>query len=37
MVDFLAALKSQITRKLLVIWDSVAIHRNRIVRAWFEW
>jgi transposase len=35
-VEFLAALKRQIARKLLVIWDGAAIHRSRIVRAWLE-
>ena len=35
-VEFLAALKRQISRKLLVIWDGAAIHRSRILRAWLE-
>ncbi len=30
-VEFLGALKRQIARKLLVIWDGAAIHRSRIV------
>ncbi len=35
-VEFLGALKRQIARKLLVIWDGAAIHRSRIVRTWLE-
>lgn len=35
-VELLAALKRQIGRKLLVIWDGAAIHRSRIGRSWLE-
>jgi transposase len=35
-IEFLGALKRQIRHKLLVIWDGVATHRSRLVRAWLE-
>ena len=35
-IEFLGALKRQIKRPLLVIWDGVATHRSRKVTAWLE-
>jgi len=35
-IEFLGALKRQIHHKLLVIWDGVATHRSRLVRALLE-
>ena len=31
-VDFLKALRRQIRRKLLIIWDNLQVHRSRLVR-----
>lgn len=35
-IEFLDALKRQIKRPLLIIWDGVATHRSRKVKAWLE-
>jgi transposase len=35
-VDFLGHLRRQLPGKLLVIWDGLAVHRSRRVRAWVE-
>lgn len=35
-IEFLGALKRQIKRPLLIIWDGVATHRSRLVKAWLE-
>ena len=35
-IDFLSALKQQIERPLLIIWDGVMTHRSRKVKAWLE-
>lgn len=35
-IEFLAALKRQIRRPLLVIWDGIATHRSRKVRQWLD-
>lgn len=35
-IEFLAALKRQIKRPLLIIWDGIATHRSRKVNAWLE-
>jgi transposase len=35
-IEFLGALKRHIRHKLLVIWDGVATHRSRLVRAWLQ-
>lgn len=35
-VEFLKALKSQIRRKLLVIWDGLGAHKSRLVREYLE-
>ena len=35
-LEFLGALKRQIKRPLLLIWDGVATHRSRKVTAWLE-
>lgn len=35
-IDFLGALKRQIKRPLLIVWDGVATHRSRLVKAWLE-
>src|SRR5258706_3482651 len=35
-IEFLGALKRQIKRPLLIIWDGVATHRSRKVKAWLE-
>jgi transposase len=35
-VAFLSALRQQIRRRLLVIWDGAATHRSRIVRQWLQ-
>jgi transposase len=35
-IAFVAALKRQIKRPLLIIWDGVATHRSRKVKAWLE-
>ncbi len=35
-IEFLGALKRQIKRPLLIIWDGVATHRSGKVRAWLE-
>jgi transposase len=35
-VEFLAALRRQIGRPLLVIWDGLAVHRSRKVTQWVE-
>lgn len=36
LIEFLAALYRTIGRKLLVIWDGLAAHRSRLVRAYVE-
>jgi transposase len=33
-IEFLRALKAQIKRKLLVIWDGLSAHRSRLVRSY---
>lgn len=35
-VEFLGALRAQLKRPLLIIWDGVATHRSRKVRTWLE-
>lgn len=35
-IEFLGALKRQIKRPLLVVWDGVATHRSRKVTTWLE-
>jgi transposase len=35
-IEFLGVLKRQIKRPLLIIWDGVATHRSRKVKAWLE-
>ena len=35
-IAFLTALRHQIKRPLLIIWDGVATHRSHKVRAWLE-
>lgn len=35
-IEFLAALKRQIRRKLLIVWDGVGAHKSRRVREWLE-
>ena len=35
-IEFLGALKRQIKRPLLIVWDGAAIHRSRLVKAWLE-
>jgi transposase len=35
-IEFLGALKQQISRPLLIIWDGAAIHRSRKVAKWLE-
>ncbi|MCX8114852.1 MAG: transposase [Burkholderiaceae bacterium] len=35
-IAFFAALKRQIRRKLLIVWDGVGVHKSRRVRAWLE-
>jgi transposase len=35
-VEFLRALRAQLGRPLLVIWDGLAVHRSRVVRRWVE-
>ena len=35
-IEFLGALKRQIKRPLLIVWDGVATHRSRLVKAWLE-
>jgi transposase len=35
-IEFLGALRRQIKRPLLIIWDGVATHRSRKVRTWLE-
>ena len=35
-IEFLGALKRQIKRPLLIIWDGAAIHRSRKVGAWLQ-
>src|SRR3989344_5861140 len=36
LIEFLAALHKTIGRRLLVIWDGLAAHRSRLVRAYIE-
>jgi len=36
LIEFLAALHKTIGRRLLVIWDGLAAHRSRLVRAYVE-
>ena len=35
-VEFLRQLRAQIKGKLLIIWDGLAVHRSRKVKAWVE-
>ena len=35
-IEFLAALKRHIARKLLIVWDGVATHKSRLVKQWLE-
>ena len=35
-IEFLGALKRQITRPLLIVWDGAAPHRSRKVQTWLE-
>jgi len=35
-IEFLGALRRQIKRPLLIIWDGVAMHRSGKVRTWLE-
>jgi transposase len=35
-IEFLGALKRQIKRPLMIIWDGVATHRSRKVKTWLE-
>ena len=35
-IEFLGALKRQIRKPLLIIWDGAAIHRSRKLNAWLE-
>jgi len=35
-IEFLGALKRQIKRPMLIIWDGVATHRSRKVKTWLE-
>jgi len=35
-IEFLRALRRQIKRKLLVIWDGLSAHRSRLVRDYLE-
>ena len=35
-IAFLPALKRQIRRKLLIVWDGVGAHQSRRVREWLE-
>ena len=35
-IEFLTALKRQIGRKLLIVWDGVGTHKSRRVRQWLE-
>lgn len=35
-IEFLAALKRQLRRKLLIVWDGVGAHKSRRVREWLE-
>lgn len=35
-IEFLKALKAQISRKLLIIWDGLGVHKSRLVREFIE-
>ena len=35
-IEFLKALKAQIKRKLLIIWDGLKVHKSRLVREFIE-
>jgi transposase len=35
-VEFLEALKAQIKRKLLIIWDGLGVHKSKLVREYVE-
>ena len=35
-IEFLKALKRQIGRKLLIIWDGLQVHKSRLVRQYVE-
>jgi transposase len=35
-VEFLKALRAQLRRKLLIVWDGAAQHKSRIVRAYLD-
>lgn len=35
-IEFLSALRKQIAKPLLIIWDGVGMHKSRRVRAWLD-
>ena len=35
-VEFLKALKAQIKRKLLIVWDGLGVHKSKLVREYVE-
>jgi transposase len=35
-IEFLGALRRQIRRKLLIVWDGVGAHKSRQLREWLE-
>ena len=35
-VEFLKALRAQIKRKLLIVWDGLGVHKSSLVRAYVE-
>ena len=35
-IEFLKALKHQIKRKLLIVWDGLGVHKSRLVREFVE-
>lgn len=35
-IEFLTALKKQIGKPMLIIWDGAGIHKSRLVRLWLE-
>ncbi len=36
MVEFLKALRRQIKRKLLIVWDGLPVHKSRLVRQYVD-
>jgi transposase len=36
MVEFLRALRTQIKRKLLIVWDGLPVHKSRVVRQYVD-